>query len=267
MRFVLRTSVAQAPDVVFPVFGDAAFVESLAPRLMGLHVVRIGLGLGDEIEVRFSGLGPRGPWISKIDSLDRTAAATWFVDRSVVIPWPFRMLQHRHGFVADGTGTTLVDDVTFTTRPGLLGPFVYPVLRLSFGLKSTPMIADRTGCQHHAIAAVRAVGDRQHAVPVGCPRSDPLDRHPALEIRRVQPRRARKNRTAMPTSQATGVTSDAGPPVETVTAQSKIEPGKNGVRAGTMPPTICGASKTARPIAPTAAWLGTNVAAASATAT
>ncbi len=108
MRFALRTSVAQAPDVVFPVFGDAPFVESLAPRLMGLYVVRI-------------------------EPIDRTAAATWFVDRSVVIPWPFRMLQHRHGYVADGWSTTLVDDVTFTTRPGRIGPFVYPVLRLSFG--------------------------------------------------------------------------------------------------------------------------------------
>ena len=50
---------------------------------------------------------------------------------------------------------------------------------------------------------------------------------------------------ASPTSQATGVTRDAGPPVEIPTAQSKIEPGKKGVRAGTTPPTICGATKTA----------------------
>ncbi len=56
-----------------------------------------------------------------------------------------------------------------------------------------------------------------------------------------------------PTSQATGVTIDAGAPVETATAQSKIVPGKNGVTAGTRPPTICGATRTARPIAPTAA--------------
>ena len=38
-------------------------------------------------------------------------------------------------------------------------------------------------------------------------------------------------------SQATGVAADAGAPVETATAQSKIEPGKSGVMAGTMPPT------------------------------
>ena len=54
---------------------------------------------------------------------------------------------------------------------------------------------------------------------------------------------------AMPASQATGVTSDAGPPVEMATAQSKIEPWKKGVMAGTTPPMICGASRTARPIA------------------
>ena len=36
-------------------------------------------------------------------------------------------------------------------------------------------------------------------------------------------------------------------------AQSKIDPGKNGAMAGTMPPMIGGTSRTAKPIAPTAA--------------
>jgi ligand-binding SRPBCC domain-containing protein len=158
MRFVLRTAVAEPPETVFPVFGEAAFVQSLAPRLMGLRVVRIGLALGDEIEVRFTGLGPRGPWVSRIVELERVQGSIWFTDRSIELPWPFSAFRHHHGFEATDGGTTLVDDVTFSVRPWLLAPFVYPVLRLSFAgrrhvyrrrfgapQKSTPTIAARGG--------------------------------------------------------------------------------------------------------------------------
>ena len=90
-------------------------------------------------------------------------------------------------------GTTLVDDVTFTTSPSLIGPFVYPVLRLSFGLrrrvyrarlaapdrggppaqKSTPMIADRTGWPSMAF---------EHSMPDIVAAS----MHPALRVHSVQ---------------------------------------------------------------------------------
>jgi ligand-binding SRPBCC domain-containing protein len=133
MRFILKTRVAEPPATVFPVFGEKAFVESLAPRVMGLKVERIGMALGDEIEVRFTGLGPRGPWVSRIVTLDRRDdGTTWFTDHSIELPRPFSAFRHHHGFVATGSGTTLVDDVTFSVRPGLLAPLVYPVLRLSF---------------------------------------------------------------------------------------------------------------------------------------
>jgi ligand-binding SRPBCC domain-containing protein len=133
--FTVSTRVAQSPDVVFPVFGEAHFVESLAPAIMGLDVVKIGLQLGDEIEVRFTGLGPRGPWISRIVALDRRAGAITFVDRSQVLPWPFATFEHHHGFEASGTGTTIVDNPHFTTRPGIIAPFVWLFLRWSFGYR------------------------------------------------------------------------------------------------------------------------------------
>jgi ligand-binding SRPBCC domain-containing protein len=143
---------------VFPVFGEAAFVESLAPRVMGLRVERIGLALGDEIEVRFTGLGPRGAWVSRIVTLVREHGSIWFTDHSVQLPRPFSAFRHHHGFEATDGGTTLVDDVTFAVRPRVLSPLVYPLLRLSFGgrrrvyrqrfgvlQKSTPTIASRGG--------------------------------------------------------------------------------------------------------------------------
>ena len=135
MRFVLRTRVARPPDEVFPVFGDASFVESLAPPLTGLRVERIGLEVGDEIEVRFTGLGPRSPWVSRIVELERDDRGIRFVDESVRIPWPLASLRHQHGFLADGTGTLLVDDVTYAARPSQAALALYPSLRLSFGYR------------------------------------------------------------------------------------------------------------------------------------
>jgi len=139
MRFRVATRVAQAPEAVYPVFGDKAFVQSLAPGFMGLEVVRIGLDLGDEIEVRFTRLGPRGPWVSRIVALDRSPAGITFVDRSIQLPWPYATFEHHHGILADGTGSKLVDEPSFSVRPRLLGPVLGPVvwlfLRLSFAAR------------------------------------------------------------------------------------------------------------------------------------
>ena len=143
-EFVLQTRGAQPPDEIFPVFGEAAFVASLAPRMMGLHVDRIGMALGDEIEVHFSGLGPRGPWVSRIVELVRTGDDIAFVDRSVRLPWPFATFEHHHGFRHDGNGTTLIDDVRFTTSPALLGPLLRLVLRRSFAYRQ-PIYRRRFG--------------------------------------------------------------------------------------------------------------------------
>jgi ligand-binding SRPBCC domain-containing protein len=114
------------------VFGEAAFLESLSSRLVGLKVIRIGLALGDEIECWYRGLGPRAPWISRIDSLYRRDGSIYFVERSSRVPWPFAWVHHHHRFLATGTGTTIIDDVWFETRPALLGALVYPVLWSSF---------------------------------------------------------------------------------------------------------------------------------------
>jgi ligand-binding SRPBCC domain-containing protein len=138
VRFVLSTPVAAPLDTVFRVFGEASFVEELVPRVMGLRVVRIGLEVGDEIEARFSGLGPRAPWVSRIVSLDRADAAIWYIDESVRTPFPFASFRHRHGFVGHEAGTLLVDDVTFETRPAFLGPLVLPLVRVSFAYRRGP---------------------------------------------------------------------------------------------------------------------------------
>jgi len=134
--FVLEHRVAKPPAVVYPVFGDAAFVESLAPPSAGLEVLQIGLGVGAEIRVRFHGLGPRGrDWVSRIEELDENDDAIWFVDRAVQIPWPFASFRHRHGFVSEDSGTLLVDDVSFATRPALIGPLIRPLLRHQFAYR------------------------------------------------------------------------------------------------------------------------------------
>jgi hypothetical protein len=89
LRFVLRTAVAEPPEAVVPVFGEFSFVESLAPRLIGPRVGRIGLALGDEIVVRFTGLGPRDARVSRIVELERAHGSISFTDRGLQLPRPF----------------------------------------------------------------------------------------------------------------------------------------------------------------------------------
>lgn len=132
MKIRVETRVAQPPEQVFPVFGDEAFVESLAPWFMGVDVRRIGLALGDEIEVRFTRLGPRGAWVSRIVEATHDTDGITFVDESVELPWPFVTFRHFHGILADGTGALLVDELSFGVSPVILEPIVGGFLRWSF---------------------------------------------------------------------------------------------------------------------------------------
>lgn len=131
MRFEVRTRVAPPPAAVYPVFGEAAFVESVAPRWLGLEVLSIGLALHDRIHVRIRGVD----WVSEIVSLQRTPTEIRFVDRSTRLPWPLASFVHHHGFESRGGGTVIVDAPCFEVAPRVLAPIVYPLLYLSFLLR------------------------------------------------------------------------------------------------------------------------------------
>lgn len=139
MRFQVRTRVPPPPEAVFPVFGEAAFVQSVAPRFVHLQVRRIGLELGDEIDIRMRFIRPIA-WISRIVFEDRRPDAIWFIDRSTdVMPWPLSAWEHHHGFVRSPQGgTVIVDAPRFVVRPRVLAPLVYPLLYLSFLLRRGP---------------------------------------------------------------------------------------------------------------------------------
>jgi ligand-binding SRPBCC domain-containing protein len=139
MRFTVRTAVLPPPEEVFPVFGEAAFVESVAPRFMRLQVLKIGLALGDEIDIRMRAIVPIS-WVSTIVCEQRGEEAIWFADRSSdVMPWPLSKWEHHHGFVRSPSGgTVIVDAPRFEVRPRLLAPIFFPLLYLSFLLRRRP---------------------------------------------------------------------------------------------------------------------------------
>lgn len=141
MRFVVRTAVKPPPEEVFEVFGEAAFVESVTPKFMGLRVLKIGLAVGDEIDVEFRVLF-RIRWVSTIVSEDRTPDAIRFVDTSVgdqPMPWPLATWEHHHGFLRSPSGgTIIVDAPRFTVRPRILAPIAYPLLWCSFVIRRGP---------------------------------------------------------------------------------------------------------------------------------
>jgi ligand-binding SRPBCC domain-containing protein len=124
---------------VFEVFGEASFVETVAPRFMHLEVLRIGLRLGDVIDIRMHP-GFTVSWVSEIVSERRDADAIWFADRSSdVVPWPLSGWEHHHGFERTASGgTTIIDAPRFAARPRLLAPLIYPLLYISFRLRRRP---------------------------------------------------------------------------------------------------------------------------------
>jgi hypothetical protein len=80
MEFTVRTAVASPPDVL-PAFGDPSFVRSIAPRFLRLDVLRIGLRVGDALELRMHP-GFDVLWNSVIVAAGEHGGDRWFVDRS-----------------------------------------------------------------------------------------------------------------------------------------------------------------------------------------
>lgn len=139
MRFVVRTAVAPPPGEVYLVFGEPAFVESVAPRFVRLQVLRIGLAVGDVIDIRMH-LWRTLRWVSEVVSAQSSDDAIWFADRSSeVMPWPLSAWEHHHGFIrSPAGGTIIVDAPRFEVRPRVLAPLAYPLLYLSFCLRRRP---------------------------------------------------------------------------------------------------------------------------------
>jgi len=72
-----------------------------------------------EVSVRPFGVGPRQRWVSRIVDRGRADGRAYFVDR--MVEGPLARWEHTHRFVAEGSGTRLVDRVDWAPPGGAAG--------------------------------------------------------------------------------------------------------------------------------------------------
>lgn len=131
MHLVLHTTVAQAPAKVFVAF-DAQLFGQLAPPFPKLRVLRFDGSLpGHLVELELDFLLYRQRWTSIITE----SGTDFFVDEGQLLPAPLRQWRHAHRVLPTGTGSTIVDDVTYSSGYLLLDTLLYPALWLLFAYR------------------------------------------------------------------------------------------------------------------------------------
>ncbi len=108
MRFVKETRIAAPPDVVFAFHESPGALQRLTPPWERVEVIEGGHSLKPGARVVLSaGLGPfRLRWIAKHTEYE---SGRMFADRQV--EGPFASWYHRHLFLDDGQGGTLLRDI------------------------------------------------------------------------------------------------------------------------------------------------------------
>jgi len=111
--------VPQAPETLWPFFGDAHNLEAITPpflnfRVLGQSSGEIGAGTLIDYRLRLDGLPIN--WQSRIDSWDPPHS---FVDTQV--KGPYRLWHHTHEFEPLGAGTLMRDTVRYQLPAGWLG--------------------------------------------------------------------------------------------------------------------------------------------------
>jgi ligand-binding SRPBCC domain-containing protein len=122
MQFVKESRIAAPPDVVFAFHESPAALERLAPPWERVEVIEGGQSLkpGERV-VLLTGLGPfRLRWVAEHTEYE---PGRMFADRQV--EGPFASWYHRHLFLEDGHGGTLLRDIVDYEPPlGWVGQFL-----------------------------------------------------------------------------------------------------------------------------------------------
>lgn len=134
-----RVRVAATFDDVWQFHSRISGLEALTPGFMNLEIERVEGPDGEvdpeilvpgttiEMSVRPFGVGPRQPWVARIEEqeIDREAGRARFVDTMAEGPLP--TWHHTHRFYESGDETVVDDEVRYELPCGPLGRAVSPL--------------------------------------------------------------------------------------------------------------------------------------------
>jgi ligand-binding SRPBCC domain-containing protein len=136
MRITIRTKVNQPYQQVWENFGEKLF-KALNPPFPPVKLLRFDGSLkGDEVHLELSFLLFKQVWISKITDQQTLPNEIFFVDEGIKLPFFLKSWHHKHRIVQDGSGTVIIDEISFKTPflpfdflmlPAMYGQFAYRV--------------------------------------------------------------------------------------------------------------------------------------------
>jgi ligand-binding SRPBCC domain-containing protein len=156
MRFVKESRIAASPEVVFAFYESPGAFQRLAPPWERVEVIDGGDSLKPGSRVVLSvPLGPlRLRWIAEHTEYER---GRLFADRQ--LEGPFSCWYHRHLFLDDGQGGTLLrDEVEYEPPLGMLG-------RLLAGNLLESKLRRMFDYRHEITRRILETGDVSHPTP------------------------------------------------------------------------------------------------------
>ena len=144
MRIYITTAVPQPYREVAQKFDQSLF-EALSPPFPRARLLRYdGNRPGDEVHVRLHFGFFRQTWHSLITDAGAQAGLVYFVDEGRKLPFFLRHWRHRHEIRQHGTGSLIVDDISFRSPIRLLDYLLYPLMYLQFAYRK-PVYRRRFG--------------------------------------------------------------------------------------------------------------------------
>lgn len=128
MRIQIKTKVDASLEKVKQGFTEDLFL-SLNPPFPPVKLLQFdGCQTGDQVALELNFILFKQMWVSDIIKDDLNESSWYFIDQGIKLPFFLSSWKHHHGVKRESEGSTIIDDITFSTGTILTDLFMYPLL-------------------------------------------------------------------------------------------------------------------------------------------
>lgn len=132
MKLKITTAVNQSASEVWKGFNESLFVK-LAPPFPKVKLLQFdGSQKGDRVGLELNFVLFKQKWLSDIIDNGEDEEKIFFIDKGVELPFFLKTWQHKHILEKRKKGSTIVDDIEFSTGTIFTDLLMYPALYLQF---------------------------------------------------------------------------------------------------------------------------------------